>query len=227
MSRWGKGRVSEDIWWTIGYWTVGLICRLLFRIRAYGLRRLPADGAAIVASNHVSVLDPVILGIAATRRGRTVRFLAAAEVFHKPLVGLGLRLIRQIPIKRGAGDYAALEEAAEVIRSGALAGIYPEGGVNPGDPAVLQRGRKGAARLALTAGAPLVPVAVWGTQVRWPRTGLTWGPPLRPRIAVVFGDPIPVSGDVRDPNTVRDLTDRLMAAIEVCLAEAKRRAPNA
>src|SRR5207247_1679697 len=87
------------------------------------------EGPALRACNHISVIDPVIIALAPSYRGRTVRFLAAAEMFEKPLVGPGLRLIRQIPIRRGERDVGALEEAAEVIAQGALAGIFPEGGV--------------------------------------------------------------------------------------------------
>src|SRR5438034_575626 len=93
---------------------------------------IPRTGPAILACNHVSVLDPVIIAMAPSYRGRTVRFLAAAEMFEKPLIGPGLRLIRQIPIRRGERDMRALEEAADVISAGALAGIFPEGGVGPG-----------------------------------------------------------------------------------------------
>ncbi len=205
-----EDRVERDVWWRTGVYTVGTIARAFHNI--------PRQGAAILASNHISVIDPVIVALAPSSRGRTVRFLAAAEMFEKPFIGQGLRLIKQIPIHRGASDMKALEEAAEVISAGALAGIFPEGGVGPGP---LQPGRRGAARIALAAGVPLIPTGIWGTRARWPREGFRFGPPWRPRVAVVCGAPITPVGSPRDPQDVRQLTDRLMREIGMVVDRAR------
>ena len=204
-------RASRDPWWTAGYWILGGLFRLLFRIRYVGREHVPPSGGAILACNHISVLDPVIIAMGATTTGRAVRFLAAAEFFRRRFIGWGLRAIRQIPIRRGASDRAALEQAARVIRAGALAGIYPEGQVSPdGNPLP---GRRGAARLALASGAPLIPVGIWGTRARWPRDGLKLRRPLRPRVVVAFGPPVKPEGDLENPGDVQALTDRTMEAI--------------
>jgi 1-acyl-sn-glycerol-3-phosphate acyltransferase len=215
------GRRELDIWWRIARATVAVLCRVAFRFRFVGLERIPAAGPAILACNHVSVLDPVILAIAVSDRGRTVRFLAAAELFDKPFIGWALRRMGQIPIRRGARDRGALEEAAGVIRSGALAGIFPEGRMGEGD--ALQPGQKGVARMALAAGVPVVPVAIWGSQVRWPRSGIRFRPlsPLRPKVAIVAGNPIPVEGSPRAPRQVRDLTERIMSDIGELVERAR------
>jgi 1-acyl-sn-glycerol-3-phosphate acyltransferase len=213
-----EDRVQRDFWWKTGLYTVGTIARACFDIRFVGMQNIPRQGAAILASNHISVIDPVIIALAPSYRGRTVRFLTAAEMFEKPFVGHGLRLIRQIPIRRGASDVKALEEAVEVIAAGALAGIFPEGGVGPGP---LQRGRRGAARIALAAGVPLIPAAIWGTHHRWPRSGFTLNPPWRPKVAAVFGPPITPVGSSRKPQDVRELTDRLMQEIAQALDRAR------
>jgi 1-acyl-sn-glycerol-3-phosphate acyltransferase len=204
-------RASHDPWWTFGYWVLGGLFRLLFRIRYVGRDAIPRQGGAILACNHISVLDPVIIAMGATTIGRAVRFLAAAEFFRKPLVGWGLRRLRQIPIRRGASDRRALEESARVLQRGALGGIFPEGTLSPdGNPLP---GRRGAARVALASGVPLVPVGIWGTRTRWPRGGIRWNPPLRPRVVVAFGPPIRPEGDLDDPEDVQALTDAIMAAI--------------
>jgi 1-acyl-sn-glycerol-3-phosphate acyltransferase len=213
-----EDRVERDFWWRTGLYTVGTVAHALFRISFVGTGNIPRTGAAILACNHVSVLDPVIIAMAPSYRGRTVRFLAAAEMFEKPLIGVGLKLIRQIPIRRGERDMAALEEAADVISAGALAGIFPEGGVGPGP---LQKGRRGAARVALAGGVPLIPTGIWGTRARWPREGFRFGPPYRPPVAVVFGPPITPVGSPRDPRDVKELTDRLMREIGEAVARAR------
>ena len=81
--------------------------------------------------------------------------------------------------------------------------------------------RSGMARLALTAGVPIVPIGVWGMHRRWPVTGLRFRPPLRPVAAVVIGDPIVVAGDASDDDALRALTDETMRAIRSLLARAR------
>jgi 1-acyl-sn-glycerol-3-phosphate acyltransferase len=196
----------------------------MFRMRTLGLTNIPPHDSAILASNHVSVFDPILLGLAASRRGRTVRFIGAAENWDVPVVGWGLRKIRQIPVVRGASDVQALEGAARVVRSGALAGIYPEGRVGPGP---LMAGRRGAARLALASEGPIIPVGIWGTNARWPKSGLHFRRPLRPVVAVCIGVPIEPKGDPASPEDVQALTDRLMAEIgrQVLTARSVARYP--
>ncbi|MFB3739421.1 MAG: lysophospholipid acyltransferase family protein [Candidatus Velamenicoccus archaeovorus] len=210
-----RQRGDLNLWWRIGLLIVGLVGRLLFRLRYVGTERIPRTGPAIVAGNHVSALDGIAVALATGERAhRMTRFLAAAEFFAKPQFGWALRSFRQIPLHRGRGDEGALDEAIRTLRSGALAGIFPEGRVNP-HPEELQRGRSGLARLALPTGAPVIPVGIWGTQDRWPREGLHLRRPWRPRVAVVYGEPIVPSGDPSDPTDVQAFTDRVMAAIAV------------
>ncbi|HEY7280217.1 MAG TPA: lysophospholipid acyltransferase family protein [Actinomycetota bacterium] len=204
-------RASRDPWWTWGYRLIAPVFHLLFRIRYRGREHIPPQGGVILASNHISVLDPVIIAMSVTTTGRAVRFLAAAEFFRKPLIGWGLQRIRQIPIRRGASDRGALEQAARVIRRGALAGIFPEGTLSPDGNAL--PGKRGAARIALASGVPILPCAIWGTRARWPRGGIRWARPLRPRVVVSFGPLIAPSGQLEDPEDVQALTERIMAAI--------------
>ena len=161
----------------------------------------------------MSVLDPIAVALAAGSAGRPVRFMALSELFEHGVVGWTLRVTRQVPLRRGLGDWDAIENVADVVRTGSLAAMSPEGTVGGGE--ALQPGQRGAARIALVAGVPIVPVGVWGTQRRWPRAGLHRRPPLRPVVGVVVGPAIQVQGDARSRPDVLALTDRLMFALTV------------
>ena len=208
-------------WWVVSTVTA-ILTRMFFRVRVEGEGHVPTRGPAIVAFNHVSVLDgPVLGGQVARRRGRESRFLVAAEVFQKRIFGWVLRTFDQIPIRRGQGDVGALDEAIRTVADGAIAAIAPEGRVNENGGTELLRIRRGVARLALNTSAPVVPVGIWGTQRRWPRTGLRYGLPWRPRLAVVFGDPLLPSGDPTDSDDIDAFTQRVRKAIEIQVARAR------
>jgi 1-acyl-sn-glycerol-3-phosphate acyltransferase len=209
-------------WWRLGLVVVGFLSGLVFRIRVAGAERVPASGPAILAANHVSALDGPILGFATGRRARRMtRFLVASEFFAKLRFGWALRLYRQIPLKRGTRDAGALEKAFATIRSGALAGIFPEGRVNPDPDGGLQRGRSGVGRIALATGARVVPVGIWGTQDRWPRGGLHYRRPWRRTIAIAYGEPIEPRGEAGSPEDVQVFTDLVMTGIVKQTAEAR------
>ena len=151
-----------NAWWRLGLPPAAAIVRLLFRTRVAGIHHVPLEGRAILAFNHISVLDgPCIAVEVGWRRRRMARFLVAAEIFRIPVIGWLLRRYRQIPIRRGRRDAGALDEAVATMRTGALAAIGPEGVVNP-DPEHLQRIRSGIARIALPTGAPVIPVGIDG-----------------------------------------------------------------
>jgi 1-acyl-sn-glycerol-3-phosphate acyltransferase len=209
-------------WWRFGVVVVGFFARLLFRIRVAGVERVPPSGPAILAANHVSALDGLVLAYMTGKHARRMtRFLVAAEFFEKWRIGWALRLYRQIPLRRGKADAGALDEAVVTIRSGAVAGIFPEGKVNPEPDPGLQRGRRGVGRIALATRAPVVPVGIWGTQARWPQAGLHYGRPWRRTIAVVYGEPVEPRGDADSLEDVQVFTDLVMTAIAKQVAEAR------
>lgn len=209
-------------WWRFGVVVVAFLARLVFRIRVAGAERVPATGPAIHASNHVSALDGLTLALTTAQNARRMtRFLVAAEFFDKATVGWALRLYRQIPLNRGKADAGALDEAVATIREGAVAGIFPEGKVNPDPDGGLQRGRRGVGRIALATGAPVVPVGIWGTQDRWPKSGLHYRRPWRRTIAVVYGEPIEPRGDAQSLEDVQVFTDLAMTGIAKQVAEAR------
>ena len=209
-------------WWRFGVVVVAFLARLVFRIRVAGAERVPATGPAIHASNHLSALDGLTLALTTAQNARRMtRFLVAAEFFDKATVGWALRLYRQIPLNRGKADAGALDEAVATIREGAVAGIFPEGKVNPDPDGGLQRGRRGVGRIALATGAPVVPVGIWGTQDRWPKSGLHYRRPWRRTIAVVYGEPIEPRGDPQSLEDVQVFTDLAMTGIAKQVAEAR------
>jgi 1-acyl-sn-glycerol-3-phosphate acyltransferase len=215
-------RWRDDPWYRwLGVYIVGTLTHLCLRIRYLGLENVPPSGGAILAPNHISVLDPIAIALGPVRMGRTVRFLTGAEFFggKSRVVAWALRRFRQIPVRRGRADWGALEDIADVIRAGSLGGIFPEGRMGDGDD--LQRGQRGLARVALAAGVPIIPVGIWGTHERWARSGLRWERPIRPTVSVVFGPAIEAIGNPRDRRDAIDLTERVMREIEKALAEAR------
>ena len=208
------------VWWAVGRATLGTLVKTAFRLRVAGAANVPASGGALLAYNHISVIDALFVALPIVERGRTVHFFALSKDFERPILGWGLRKTGQIPIRRGFGDWAAIETSAGVLERGMLAGIAPEGTV--GDGAELLPGQKGAARIALMGGAPVIPVGLWGTQRRWPKPGLTFSRPVRPTVAVVYGEPIHPEGDPKRRPDVQALTDRIMNDIARLVAQARR-----
>jgi 1-acyl-sn-glycerol-3-phosphate acyltransferase len=128
------------------------------------------------------------------------------------VIGHGLRAFDQIPLKRGANDTEAMEKAVALSRSGRLFGLFPEGKINSEE--ALLRGRRGAARIAVGSGTPLIPMGIWGTQVRWPGSGLTFRRPWRPTVVVVVGEPMRVDPNATSAREILHITNDLMARIE-------------
>jgi 1-acyl-sn-glycerol-3-phosphate acyltransferase len=211
---------EQNAWWLILRVVVGGPCRLLVRLRTAGEEHLPAHGGAILTANHVSVLDPIYVALPPTDRGRTIRYVGLESLFGPTPVGWLLRKLDQIPVRRGElGQTEAIDELARHVGDGRLTAISAEGRVGDGP---LQRLKTGAARASLAANTPLIPVGVWGTQSRWPRTGFTLRPPLRPTVGVAFGPPIHPHGDPHDRGDVERLTEELAAAMAVQIERAKR-----
>jgi 1-acyl-sn-glycerol-3-phosphate acyltransferase len=185
-----------------------------------GAHRIPTYGPVILASNHVSYLDPLVLAYLVDRRHRRIRFLAKAELFAKRGLGWALRHLHQIPVERNTAAAAgSLDAAVEALRAGELVGVFPEGTISL--DLELGAGKTGTARLAAAAGVPVTPVGLWGGQRilfkgRKPRW--RWG------IAetVVVGDPVRVGAD----DDVNEATDRLMAEIARCVARAREIYPQ-
>ena len=182
---------------------------------AEGLENIPADGAAILASNHLSFSDSVFLPLVMKRK---VVFLGKSEYFTgKGVKGAATKAFMKgvgtIPVHRGGGkaSEAALRTGLQVLAGGELLGIYPEGTRSPDRR--LHRGKIGVAKLALASGAPVVPIAMIGTDQAQP-IGRTL-PRIR-RIGMIFGEPLDFSDraeGVGDRRVLREVTDEIMEAI--------------
>jgi 1-acyl-sn-glycerol-3-phosphate acyltransferase len=177
----------------------------LYRLRARGVEHLP-EGGFVLAANHTSNFDPWPLGIPLLPK-RQLRFMAKAELFN-PVLTPFLRAGGAFKVRRGEGDIEAVRTAVELVKEGEIVVMFPEGtrrqkGLRKRHAA---RAHTGAARIALGAGAPLVPAAIKGTD-RLSRLG-----PLR----VAFGEPLDLSDldgvDVKRAS--EEATERLMARIE-------------
>jgi 1-acyl-sn-glycerol-3-phosphate acyltransferase len=207
------------------YRPIALVLKALIKVMGWrflitGQSRIPAAGPAVLACNHISYVDPVMIGLAADRQGRLIRFLAKIELFEMPIWGRMMRQMRHIPVDRhGAGGGSAFEHAVDRLRSGHLVGVWPEATISTSF--VPAEGKTGAARMAMAAGVPLIPVALWGGQrihtknrPRTMRRGVV--------LAVRVGEPVAYDPD-EDPRAV---TDRLMAAISELVSQAAATYPQ-
>jgi 1-acyl-sn-glycerol-3-phosphate acyltransferase len=148
-------------WWLMKHVLLGPFLRLFFQPTAEGLENIPQEGGAILAGNHQSFLDNMILPLMIP--DRKVVFLGKAEYFEKWYMRWFFKGAAMIPIQRGGGSAseAALNTAVAAVRGGKLIGIFPEGTRSPDGR--LYRGKSGVARMALEAGVPVIPVGITGT----------------------------------------------------------------
>lgn len=185
------------------------IVRLGLRVKVVGRRNIPRKGPAILASNHLSALDHVVLPMA-TRR--TIVNISKAEHFARPVKAWFFRQWGVIKLQRGAGDQAAMDAARQALREGNLFCIYPEG--TRSLDGRLHRGHTGVARLALELRVPVVPVAMKGTFEAKPKGGKL---KLFTPTAAIVGPPLDFSahwGKQDDKAVCRQVTDEVMRAIQ-------------
>lgn len=198
----------------IGRWVVAPLAKLVYRPRVIGKRNVPRSGKVILASNHLSFIDSVVIPMTSPRR---VQFLAKSHYFE----GKGVRgwvsrsfftAIGAVGVRRGAGQAAqeALDQSKRIIDAGAAFALYPEG--TRSLDGRLYKGRTGIGWLALSTGATVIPVGLVGTDSMQP-VGASF-PRLR-RVTVTFGAPIDVAhyGPAESGRARRQATDEIMAAI--------------
>jgi 1-acyl-sn-glycerol-3-phosphate acyltransferase len=180
---------------------VALPTRLMTALRVYD-RPDPDDlrGGMLVASNHCSFLDPMVVGVALPVR---VEYLARSTLFDPPGFGRLIHRLGAHPVRRGQADAGALRTMIQVLRNGGKLVMFPEG--TRSRTGQMGRLRPGAASVACRCGVPVLPVYVHGTYEAWPRHALL---PRPARVTVAFGRPIDTTG--RDAQTVTDeLGERL------------------
>lgn len=204
------------MWFFILKWiALGPFVRWFTRPQAVGMERMPRTGPVIIAPNHTSEIESLVLCLVLRRQPR---FIAKAEYFSgRSLRGLVDRFLvkatGQIPVDRSGGDKssAALRAAEEVLRKGDVWAVYPEGTRSPDGR--LYRGHTGAARVALAVpGVTLLPVSITGAREVDDPDHKGW---RRGHVKVEFGEPIPLSAyDAEDPEAARAVTDELMRRIQ-------------
>jgi len=204
---------------------------LLTKHRWVGGERLPAHGGCVLASNHVSHIDPLTFAHFVYDNGRLPRYLAKSEVFAVPVLGAIVRSAGQIPVYRLTSNASkSFSAAVAAVESGECVVVYPEGTITR-DPGLWpMTGKTGAARIALSTGAPVIPVAQWGPNDILPPYAKR--PRLFPRktIRMMAGDPVDLE-DLRDrqltPDVLHEASNRIMDAITLQLAELRHEAPPA
>jgi 1-acyl-sn-glycerol-3-phosphate acyltransferase len=183
-----------------------------------GRSALPPRGGVVLAANHISNLDPVLLARFVLELGRIPRFLAKHQLFDTPAVGRVLRGARQIPVYRDSENAAdALSAAVEALRAGELVVLYPEGTFTTDPQGWPMLARNGVARLALQAAVPVLPVAQWSQGRRY---------------SVLVGEPLELTPwqEVRttpSAEALRAVTGDVMGRIRAQLAELRGETPPA
>ena len=176
--------------------------------------------------NHISYLDPLTNGDAVVRAGRRPRFLAKADLFRIPVIGRALRGAGQIPVARGSRDRSSLDRAVAALEDGEVIVVYPEGTVTKRDDGLPMEGKTGTVRLALRTGAPIIPMASWGSQAVWQKSGkgsLKLGRPIWTTVGEPFALPPVPSGE---PLPLRELTALVMDAITPLVVDLRDRYPR-
>ncbi|WOQ70515.1 lysophospholipid acyltransferase family protein [Microbacterium limosum] len=228
-----REKTRPSIFWVLAGIVVPVV-GLLARIEIVGGEKLPRKGAYVLAPNHYSEIDPLIVAVAVWRLGRAPRFMAKESLFRVPVLGWALRATGMVPVARAStasGAAQTIEASRRLVDDGRGVIVYPEGTLTRDPDLWPMRGKTGAARLALAGGLPVIPVAHWGAQQimgRYSKKIDLWPP--RKHVRLVIGDPVDLS-DLRatgsQPATLTRATTRIMDAITALLASLRQETPPA
>jgi len=221
----------------LGFWyrLVVVVCSPVMRLTTRrdwrSMDRVPRTGGCIIAANHISYVDPLALGLYVLNAGRTPKFLAKSSLFEIPLFKHVVKGANQIPVYRGTADASsALAAAVDAVDAGDCVLIYPEGSATRDPDCWPMRARTGVARLALSTGAPVIPVAQWGPQRLW-RYKQKFPKPFPPKkVSILAGEPVDLSAYRDRPVTadvLREVTELVMASITDLLVELRGGQPPA
>lgn len=180
-----------------------LIYAVLFPLKIVGKENVPKEGGVLLCANHISLLDPMTIGI---KLQRQVKYMAKAELFKVPVLGWLINKLGAFPVKRGVVSKESIKTALNTLRGGHVMGIFPEGTRNS-DSGVA---KKGAASFALRSGAAVVPAAIVGSYK-----------PFR-RITVIYGAPIDLSAfEGAGSDSLEEVTDVIMGRIHEMIKTGK------
>ena len=217
-------RKGPGPWWRLAQVVILPLFTAFVTMKIRPQSSIPQQGPFIVAPNHYSEIDPIVMGVAVWKLGRTPRFLAKASLFRIPVLGFYMRKTGQIPVERDAGGSSAIDAAHRLMESGQGVIVYPEGTLTREPDLWPMRGKSGAIRMALEANIPLYPAAHWGTQMLMPRYGKKILVRPRPHIDVIVGEPMDLSAHRGKPVTkelVERLTNELMLEIQKLVAQLR------
>lgn len=191
------------MFYAVGKFFCFLFSLLYFPLNVKGRERIPAKGGFVIASNHVSYLDPIIVGLACPR---PCHYLARNTLFNNPVFGWVLRHVNAIPLKRRETDIGAIREALKFLNAGRGLILFPEGTRRIDDS--IGKGLAGAGFLARKSGVPVIAAYVEGSQMAWPKGAKH---PRRSPVRVIFDEP--VTFDDKSGLTDEEITAHVMRRI--------------
>ncbi|MDT7804591.1 MAG: hypothetical protein QOI78_8024 [Actinomycetota bacterium] len=222
-------RAGRGAWYSFAIEVVWQFLVQTTRFRVRGSRNIPKAGGVLVASNHLSFADPTTLTAFCLAAGRVPRYLAKASLWNLPVVRSVMRSGRHIPVYRGAATASeAFRDAVASVNAGECVAIFPEATFSQDPAGWPMRGKTGVARIALETGAPVIPVANWGTHHLLP--GTAWFPRGLPRktVDLVAGPPVDLSdlaGRELTRAVLEEATARIMAAVTDLLVTLRGERP--
>lgn len=207
---------ASAFWWFLHFLIRAGVGPLLCRLTVEGREHVPPDGGCVAACNHSIGPDYVALGYAASRQ---VYYLAKSDIFGlHPLLDRFLFAVGTFPIKRGQQDGGAIRASVELVESGKVLGMFPEG--TRSRDGILGEGKSGAARIAIEAGVPILPVVVLNSDELFQRMlGRRW---RRPHVTVRFGPVIYPDPDNHAPDYAKTLTHQVMVSMARLMPEERR-----
>ncbi len=194
-----------------------LLClfKIFYRLAIFGKENIPKSGSLIVVSNHTSYLDPIVIGLVVFPR--PINFMAKEELFSIPVLKSLVRSLYAFPVKRGKPDREAFKTSLHLLAEGKVLGLFPEGTRRRLGLGQLGSGESGAALIALKSGAPILPMAIIGTDKVIPEGKRV---PRFPKIKVVISKPFHVGFNRRDKKEiVTKTTEEIMERIGTLLRE--------
>lgn len=195
----------SDFIYFLGKMLIKIYSRVILRTRIIGVENIPAEGPVVIMSNHISLLDPPLIGAAIPRK---IHYMAKEELFKNPIAGWFLRRLGAFPVKRGSGDTRAFKQSLKILRSGGVLGVFPEGTRYPEGELGPPHG--GSTAIAVRGGARVVPAAIKNIK--------TQGRPV-----VIFGEPLDISREGRLSREERsEIAEDIMAEIAKLLETAEK-----
>jgi 1-acyl-sn-glycerol-3-phosphate acyltransferase len=222
---------GKNAWFRVAASIVRPTMHVLGRIKWYGQENLPKEGGIIVAANHASYVDPLMMAHYLYVNGRPPRILAKESLFRVPVLGFFLRKLAMIPVFRGSARAKESLEIADMrLAQGFCIAVYPEGTLTKDPNGWPMQGHTGVARMALMTKAPVIPLGQWGQLDLMPQGAKMLKLFPRKTLTVEAGKPVDLS-DLYDKEIdsalLREATDRIMRAITEIVAKHRGEVPPA